>query len=276
MNPANPLVFIDLDGTLLDDSRTISDYSMNILNRLRCKGGIICIASGRPAAMVRLYVHELRLNTPLITNNAANISIGNTILRQTCLPSQAAWRFLEYCFNHQLDWAVFYSDSIYTANTQVRLTRYKEYNARLEAAGFPPVPVTVVHTSEQAKQLLESGAERLSLLIHSDRERQLIKSYFDSHTGLSCIRSTPDSFDIVHPDVDKWAGIQFVAEYYKIPLYHVYVFGNDRNDLKMIQNCPNSFVVANGEPEVLRCASHIIGKNSEDGVAKAIEHFFLV
>ena len=56
---------------------------------------------------------------------------------------------------------------------------------------------------------------------------------------------------------------------------HCGLFGNDRNDLKMIQNCPNSFVVANGEPEVRNCAAHIIGRNDEDGVARAIEQYLL-
>ncbi|MCC2819584.1 HAD family hydrolase [Lachnoclostridium pacaense] len=275
MEPSRKLVFIDLDGTLLDDSRRISAYSLDTIHRLRQSGSLPCIASGRPASMVRLYTHELMLDTPLITNNAANISHSGNLLRQTCLPPAAAWEFLDYCFYHHMDWAVFYTDTIYTADTPTRLMRYRDYNQRLEQAGFPPVPVTVVRSKDQAKALLSSGAERLSLLVHSLTQQQLILSYFEHACGLSCIRSTPDSFDIVHPAVDKWSGVQFIADYYGIPLSRVYVFGNDRNDLKMIRNCPNSFAVSNGEPEVLKSAAHVIGKNSEDGVAKAIEKYLL-
>ena len=170
---------------------------------------------------------------------------------------------------------MFYTDAIYTADTPTRLKRYKDYNTELVKAGFPPVPITVIRSPDRARPLLESKAERLSLLIHSQQERRLILSYFE-HTGsLSCIRSTPDSFDIVHPEVDKWSGIRFIADYYGMSMDQIYVFGNDRNDLKMIQNCPNSFVVANGEPEVRNCAAHIIGRNDEDGVARAIEQYLL-
>lgn len=275
MNPDKKLVFIDLDGTLLDNSRKISAHSLRTIKKLEQSGSIPCIASGRPASMVRLYTHELGLNTPLISNNAANISLAGTILRQTCLPAEAGWEFLKYCFFHHLDWAVFYTDAIYTADTPTRLKRYKDYNTELVKAGFPPVPITVIRSPDRARPLLESKAERLSLLIHSQQERRLILSYFE-HTGsLSCIRSTPDSFDIVHPEVDKWYGIRFIADYYGMSMDQIYVFGNDRNDLKMIQNCPNSFVVANGEPEVRNCAAHIIGRNDEDGVARAIEQYLL-
>ncbi len=276
MKPDKKFVFIDLDGTLLDNSRRISAYSLSAIKKLEQSGGIPCIASGRPASMVRLYTHELGLDTPLISNNAANISLNKTILRQTCLPPEAAWEFLKFCFFHHMDWAVFYTDAIYTADTPTRLARYRDYNMGLVKAGFPPVPITVVRSPDQARPLLASGAERLSLLIHSRQERKLVLSYFE-HTGaLSCIRSTPDSFDIVHPGVDKWSGIQFIADYYGMSMDQVYVFGNDRNDLRMIQNCPNSFVVANGEPEVRCAAAHIIGRNDEDGVARAIEQYLII
>ena len=104
MNPDKKLVFIDLDGTLLDNSRKISAHSLRTIKKLEQSGSIPCIASGRPASMVRLYTHELGLNTPLISNNAANISLAGTILRQTCLPAEAGWEFLKYCFFHHLDW----------------------------------------------------------------------------------------------------------------------------------------------------------------------------
>ena len=99
MNPDKKLVFIDLDGTLLDNSRKISAHSLRTIKKLEQSGSIPCIASGRPASMVRLYTHELGLNTPLISNNAANISLAGTILRQTCLPAEAGWEFLKYCFS---------------------------------------------------------------------------------------------------------------------------------------------------------------------------------
>lgn len=64
MKPDKKLVFIDLDGTLLDNSRRISAYSLSAIRKLEQSGGIPCIASGRPASMVRLYTHELGLDTP--------------------------------------------------------------------------------------------------------------------------------------------------------------------------------------------------------------------
>ena len=277
MERKQKLIFIDLDGTLLDSSRFISDRSKKTLNRLKQQGDLVCIASGRPYDMVRLYIHELQITTPVITNTAANICSPSSgeILRQTFLPIEETERFLSFCEYHNLDWAVFRNDSIFTGNTSVRLKRYEEYNTRLQAAGFPALCVSVLGSAEKAKHLLPAGAERLSMLVHSNRELYLISSYFRNHSGLNCIRSTPESFDIVHPTVDKWSGVRFIADYYGIPLSMVYTFGNDRNDLTMIRNCRNSFVVENGEPEVLSCAAHIIQSNDNDGVAKAIEKYLL-
>lgn len=271
------LIFIDLDGTLLDSNRFISDYSKQVLHRLRAQGDIVCIASGRPYGMLRLYVHELQITTPVISNNGANVylPIANRTLCQTFLPIRQTQNFLSYCRQYNLDCAALLSDAIFTGNTPERLARYGEYNTRLTAAGFPPLFISVLNTPEEIEPLLSQGVERLSVLIHSEQDYEHISSYFETAAGLKCIRSTMESFDIIHPDVDKWYSILFIADYYGISLSDVYTFGNDRNDLTMIKKCQNSFAVKNGEAEVLKNASHIIDSNDQDGVAKAIEKYLL-
>ena len=272
------LVFIDLDGTLLNDQKTISEFSLSVIQQLNQHPDyILCIASGRPYVMVKYYLHLMHITTPVITNNAANIKLASTgeILFQKCLPLTETLNYIQYCNLHHLNWAIFYTDHIYSTNTPERIARYSEYNSKLVSAGFPELPHTIISNDEDPVSLLTGGAERLSMLIQKEYEHELITSYFKEHSELHGIRSTPDSYDIVHPDVDKWQGVKFISNYYNIPLDQIYVFGNDRNDQQMMQNCPHSFAVSTSESSILSLANSVIDSNNEDGVAKAILKYLL-
>ena len=272
------LVFIDLDGTLLDDQKLISNFSLSVIQRLNQHPDyILCIASGRPYVMVEYYLHLMQIKTLVITNNAANITSASTgeTLYKKCLPLPETLNYIQYCNQYHLNCAIFYDDHIYSTNTPERIARYSEYNSKLISAGFPPLPHTVISNDDDPVEILTGGAERLSMLVQKEYEHELITSYFNEHSDLHGIRSTPNSYDIVHPEVDKWQGVKFISDYYNVSLDQVYVFGNDRNDQQMIQNCPHSFAVSTSEPSILSLAKTVIGSNNEDGVAKAILKYLL-
>lgn len=54
--PTIRLVAVDMDGTLLHDDKSISDYTLNVLRRIVEKGVILVPASGRPLEGMRAAV----------------------------------------------------------------------------------------------------------------------------------------------------------------------------------------------------------------------------
>src|SRR5437588_8685647 len=72
--PARPtiqLVAIDLDGTLLNDSKKVSDQTAEALCCLPDAGVKTVIASARPPRSVRHIYHSLKLDTLQINYNGA-------------------------------------------------------------------------------------------------------------------------------------------------------------------------------------------------------------
>ena len=56
-----------------------------------------------------------------------------------------------------------------------------------------------------------------------------------------------------------------------ISLDDVVVFGDNLNDLEMLQLVPHSVAVSNAVPEAAAAARYHIGASSDDAVAKAME-----
>ena len=56
------VIVMDMDGTLLNDNKEVSEYTKNVLRRQKEKGMKIGIASGRPILGVRRTVENLGLS----------------------------------------------------------------------------------------------------------------------------------------------------------------------------------------------------------------------
>ena len=271
------LLCSDLDGTLLDDARRISPYSREIIARARREGAVFCLTSGRPPAMMGAYQNFLGLDGPLVANNGAIVRHPSTgqILLHCPLPLEPGAGFLDFCRQQGLDWAIFDADSVYLEESPARAARYEEYNALAAELGAEPVKVCRIAGREAAMRALEGGGLRVSVLFHEPRQAQLLEDYFAREGGLQLIHSTPESFDVLAPGVDKWQGILAVCRYYGISPQHVCVFGNDLNDVEMIRRAPGAFVVSNAEKPLLALGRQQIQSNQEDGVAKAIARYVL-
>ena len=66
-----------------------------------------------------------------------------------------------------------------------------------------------------------------------------------------------------------------LAEYLGIPLSQVAAFGDDRNDMEMVQKCGLGVAMANASDEVKQNADFITLSNEDDGLAYVIEKFIL-
>ena len=65
------LICLDLDGTLLNDEKEISPYTLKVLEKLKEQGHYIMIATGRPFRASKPYYEQLGLDTPIVNFNGA-------------------------------------------------------------------------------------------------------------------------------------------------------------------------------------------------------------
>src|ERR1700722_2214457 len=98
MTPPIQLVAIDLDGTLLNDSKQVSDQTIAALCELPSSGIKVVIASARPPRSVRHIYQTLRLDTWQINYNGALIwdEPRRLVVFHFPMPGEVALRIIEY------------------------------------------------------------------------------------------------------------------------------------------------------------------------------------
>lgn len=83
------------------------------------------------------------------------------------------------------------------------------------------------------------------------------------------------SVDILGKGVDKATGLQVLQDYYAISDHEVMTFGDNVNDLEMLQKYEHAYVMPNADQFMLEAISkRAVNTNVNDGVLQTIEDYF--
>jgi hydroxymethylpyrimidine pyrophosphatase-like HAD family hydrolase len=73
----------------------------------------------------------------------------------------------------------------------------------------------------------------------------------------------------------KWNGVAAAAKHLGIDTAQIAAFGDDFNDIEMLEKCGIGVAMSNAIPEALAVADFIAASNNEDGVARWLEENLL-
>lgn len=258
------IIGIDLDGTLLNEQKTISAYNKSILKQLQNEGHKIVLATGRSYVGAINYHRELGLDTPLVTlNGAVTFHLdGNkdAILMNNELV-KAIYNDLNHLFVAML---VNGTDKVYAENTDKKLEKL-----------FNGENADVIHTFDVNK--LDDVVNMIVIINEKDREK--FELYFSNLTikprfwvtnkGLSF-------YDLHVTNVSKASALKNVLKLYNLSADNLITFGDALNDLEMIKLAKNGVAMKNGLTTLKDAAKHITeNDNDNDGVGVFLEKFIL-
>jgi Cof subfamily protein (haloacid dehalogenase superfamily) len=262
------LVAVDLDGTLLNDSKRVSGQTVGALKCLTGAGVRVVIASARPPRSVRHVYAELGLDTWQINYNGALVwdeparravfhrPIDPAVVRDIVQAARRRFpRLLVSC--EILDrWCTDRFDPAYATET-----------ARL----FPPdvvAPLETFCTEPITKLMLQGDPAVLSALEPTLRA-------LASGAGVVVIRGDPDLVQITHASASKGAALRTVAGHYGVPMEQVMAIGDAVNDVPMLEAAGVAVAMDNAHADVKRVADWVAPSNNDHGVHAALERYGL-
>lgn len=256
------LIVLDLDGTLFTDNLTISEKTKQTIIKAKEAGHEIMIATGRPFRASSLYYNELQLKTPIVNFNGAYIHH----------PKNKSW----HPIHSPIDMKVVHDvvDSV---------DRFKYENLIAEV-----IDDVYIHVEDQSMMdIFNMGNPKVtignlrgnlnenptSLLIHADEHNvPLIRNHLqDVHAELIEHRRWGAPFNIievVRKGLNKAVGVSLIAKELNIPRERIIAFGDEDNDLEMIDYAGIGVAMGNGIKEIKQIANAVTDSNNEDGIAK--------
>ena len=103
-----------------------------------------------------------------------------------------------------------------------------------------------------------------------------VKEDLDQIEDIEITSSWFNNVEIMHTGVNKGEALKALINYLGIDKDEVIAFGDNYNDLPMLELAGIGVVMGNANDEVKEKGDYITAKNTEDGVAKAIYKFLKI
>ncbi len=260
------LLVLDIDGTLVNSRKEITDITLAALGKWRAAGHKIAIATGRPTAGVREVAARARMAQEggyILSYNGACITDASTgqVVRGKFLPADLPAALAAYAAAHSEVGLI-----SYRGDTVLSLKEPDEY-IRLEAVtinkmGLETLPDFSAIDFPVHKCLLTAPPAL------AEGHLAALQSAFGSRAAI--YRSEPFFIEVMPEAVDKATSLEEFIPTLGITRDDVICVGDGYNDVSMIRWAGLGVAMANARQPVKDAADYITLSCDEDGVAALI------
>ncbi|HIZ70182.1 MAG TPA: Cof-type HAD-IIB family hydrolase [Candidatus Atopostipes pullistercoris] len=271
------LVAIDLDGTLLNSDRTLSEENRIAIKKAKEQGVHIVLCTGRPLRSMQHLLQEADLlddediaityNGGLIQKTKSGEVINElTFNRAECLDIYEMAKQLNMPVNF-IDLDYIYEPP-YPVGVQSHYTSTNRYVPKQNALQLKeiamdhlPDPFTI------NKIVISRPSEELDAIIPK------IPAHY--HEKYNIYKSQPFILEVLPKNVDKGFAMRILGEMLGLEKEEIMGIGDQENDLSLVENAGFGVAMENAIDRVKEAADFITQSNDHHGVAQALYKFVL-
>ena len=272
------LIAIDLDGTLLNSNRIVSEENFQAIQEAKDAGIQAVLCTGRPLRSMNYLLDEVGLkgdNDLAITYNGGLIQKTSTgeVVHEMTLDRDDCLEIYE--LSQQLNLPVNYIDLDFIYEPDYPEGRSSIYNKgetniptnqALQFANIKiddlPNPFTI------NKAVMSRPAHEL------DEAISLIPAEY--HQKFNIYKSQASILEILPKNVDKGHAMRIVGDMLGLNKNQIMGIGDQENDLSLVVQAGFGVAMDNAIPIVKESAAYITKSNDENGVAHAIRKFAII
>lgn len=264
------LIALDLDGTLTNDKKELTNYTVETLHEAAAKGLNISLVSGRPTLGILPVAKRLelsRIGGYILAYNGGHIldcKTGKDIYKSV---------FPRNCIEEAVEYAREYNVAIMSYDdtgivTEGPMDKYVEHESFVNAIPAKRVDSLPDYLDYPFVKMVISGDPAVLDVM----EKPMAEHF---RGKLDIYRAEPIYLEVMPLGIKKSAGLQRLMDYLNIKKEELMACGDANNDLPMMELAGFSVAVSNAYESVKSAADYITKSNNEDGVAYAVRKFFL-
>lgn len=249
------IIFFDIDGTLLNHDKEMPVSTKEAIFKLKERGHIVAIATGRAPFMFEDLRKELDIHT-FVSYNGQYVVLDGKVLHTNPLKVSSLEKLAEAALqnNHPV---VFMDHEDMKANVPEH-SYIKESIDTLKISYFP----THDPSYYKERELYQS------LLFCPEGEE---KQYEEVYDDFDFIRWHPVSVDILPRGGSKAKGIEKIVQKLDFPKERQYAFGDGLNDIEMLISVKNSVAMGNAGEKVKKAAKYVTKSVEDNGIYYGLE-----
>lgn len=263
------LIVTDMDGTVLGEDHRMTDGNKKALKEAEKNGVKVVFATGRFHDSAKEHIDFLENIMPIISSNGSIIKhpITNEVLYSNFIDKEVSIEIVEILEKHNVKYQA-YTDEIilqkYETEDEMRMMKEfieKTFSDKTEISFKKDLREDIRNSNVLKFNIMEIDKPDLIDKVRVDLE--LVKN-------IEVTSSWKDNLEVMSEGSHKGNAVEYLCELLDIDREHIIAFGDNYNDLSMIEFAGTGVAMGNAEDDVKKIANHITDSNGNDGVAKAI------
>ncbi len=261
----------DIDGTLLNSSRELSPRTISVLKKASNHIPVILASSRMPAAMTHLQAQIGITDHPLICYNGGYLvqfvnGSSATVFDSIMISAETSEGILALAEGTSIHVSLYQAHNWYApaldywTDREQRITKVNAF-------------ISDGHAVLKEWRQNSSGAHKVMCMGPEDEIHTMESKLRDQFADkINIYRSRPTYLELAPREVSKATALKIILKrLYKIEMADVLAFGDNYNDIEVLQSAGLGIAVSNAREEVKAIAKEITLKSIDDGVAVAIE-----
>jgi Cof subfamily protein (haloacid dehalogenase superfamily) len=234
------------------------------IERAHAAGVHVIVVTGRMFQAVRPFARTAEIDDPVVCYQGALIvdPVTGEYLRHVPIPLAAAHEALEAVIDAGFHVNAYVDDELYVAAATPEAHAYADLNkVEMHVVGDLR---TWLH--EEPTKLVAVGEPHALDELEAELKPRFAGKLFVS-------KSLPHFLEFAHPQVNKGAGLTFIAQRLGFTAAETVACGDGENDRELLDWAGYGVAVANAHPEILARADLVVPDVEHEGVAVLIESY---
>ncbi len=245
------LIVLDLDGTLLNSRKEISEGNLAALKRARENGALIAFSTARSAGAMREYIASVQPDI-LISNGGALVERNGEVIFSRQLSADSVRHIIKRCFE--------LSGGGCEITIETDFGYFWNYKPDCDFSRYE-TPENVQHNDFTD---FNYSAYKVTAEVEREEDALKIAAEIPDCGTLSFRGEIWRRF--AHIEATKRSALEHICGCLEIQPKEILAFGDDRNDLEMLEYC-TGVAMGNALEEVKSAAEFVTDTNDNDGVA---------
>ncbi len=256
------LLISDIDGTLLNEKKEITEYTKKALNNFVKEGKQLILATGRAHVSAKKILDSIGLEGIVISYNGAKIidTKNNEVIYHNPIKEEITRKLIEYSKKKNVHLNLYIGNDWFVENKESEKSTFYKNLSKIEPKEIDFYDLEKVETT---KALFFEEYDKLKE-IESELSKE-IGEYVDFTYSSSYF------LEILNKGVNKGTAVKKVIDILDISKDNCIAFGDELNDYEMLKYVKYGVAMGNANEKLKNEIVHKTLTNSENGVAKFIE-----
>lgn len=270
-------VFLDLDGTLLNDKKHISEKNISTLKRLSSKGIKFIVSTGRNYTGTLPILDSINFIDYIITSNGAavyDVHTGKPIITDF-MSNGLAISLAESLDLENIMFDVFVNGEAYMEEKNIKFLELVDTSEEIRS--FIMHNRIIVPSIREYLITSKKDIEKITINFRTLADGTIFKraetvNIIKSFPNLSCVTGGSNNVEVTLSEATKGHAMRKLIKLLNIPVSDTAAMGDSENDLHIIETAGAGIAMGNADDMVKSAADFVTLTNEEDGVAYALEN----